>query len=544
MFFRCRWCRQSPVVPLLARESRRYTSSSTSFIPVKPPPTPPPRAARPRAAPASSAPGPRPGAAPPGARAAAARAAAAALAALGLGLAVAAARRDTGLSLAELGAAAAERARALGEPDAEDLRGALPPWSHFAVPREGRRASDGAGGERKVGLAAEFGEEEENEEEDPGEGGVATRAGVLARPSFTAVLSWERALADASAWAPKRGRFSAPRAGAAALLLALADAGAEVVVWSRELPAPALQEALSRLVRERALPRDAARAARLTARVRRLHAAALAHELRAARAERRAPREMLPFVPARDAQPLYEAAVLRLAAVLGREHCLAAGAPAAQAQQPPLGSPPPPPPPPLPLEPPLQRPLGLLLRERRLGDVLVVEAAGAGAAGALREWRDALELALAEGEREGGSEGSGEGGGGPDARADGVGSVLVLPPFALSGAPEAAGDDGGEAAAAAADPSLLLVAALVDEFAARRRAEAAAGRRGATGIGAFVRGLAARGGGEAGVGGGAAGSLDAAGATVAALTLVVRERAARRRVEEAAASVQGKVRGA
>jgi len=281
------------------------------------------------------------------------------------------------------------------------------------------------------------------------------------------------------------------------------------------------------------LPADGARAAQFTAFVRAQHASALAHEARAARAEGRAPRAMLPFVSEHDAQALYEQGVLRVGAVLGREHCFRGGAEDVEGAESAAGGAAPPPPP--------QRPLGLLLSDRRLGDVLVVEAAGRGAAAALREWRNALAQARAEGVEEEEE--------GP--REDGVGSVLVLPPYSVGvGAGAGTGASDADGAAGAADPSLLLVAALVEDFAAWRRGEEAAGRSGdAAGIGAFVRGLVARGAADAegtarpaGDSAAAAAAAAAAATTVVALSRLVRERAARRRAERAAASGAGEQR--
>lgn len=211
---------------------------------------------------------------------------------------------------------------------------------------------------------------------DPRGGGAPAvgRAGApLARPRFTVVLGWEGVCVDV-AYEPKAGFRALPRPGFAQLLLALAAAGAEVVVWSPTSPSAVVAEQLAGLVAGTVAPLDAGGYVALQARMEAAYARARDAEAAAAAREGRAPRAMLP-ITREDRVEQYTAHVLRVAAVLGSEHALPGGGGAAAV-----------------------RPVAALTHERAPWDVVVVDALHRGAAGlppAARA-RDAQHLALPE----------------------------------------------------------------------------------------------------------------------------------------------------
>ena len=280
---------------------------------------------------------PRPIRPPPSSRFAAAAAGAGALA---LAVPVVLLWRDG--TLERWWRAAANTIAALRDVDAGDLLGVLPPLADYAVPTDA--------------------------------GGRVTRAGVLlSPPAATLVLGWEGVCMDVL-YDPKAGFVPVAREGFATLLLALADADAEVVVWSRSAPAAAVREQLFTLVRTLIVPRDMERHAAFQRFLTNNYERARAVEAGTAAKEGRAVRPMMPITD-HDREELYAQNVLRIAAVLGREHCFAedagvgggggGGGTAAPPQ--PTTSP----------SPPAQvviRPVALLTHGRAPWDVIVVDA--------------------------------------------------------------------------------------------------------------------------------------------------------------------------
>jgi hypothetical protein len=189
------------------------------------------------------------------------------------------------------------------------------------------------------------------------------RAGAsLPRPRFTVVLGWEGVCVDV-AYDPKAGFKPLARPGLASLLLALAAAGAEVVVWSSASPSAVVAEQLAGVVAGAVAPLDVAGYLGLQARMEEAYERARAHEAAAAALERRAPRPMLP-ITREDRVAQYASHALRIAAVLGSEHTVpgegGGGDSAAPANV---------------------RPVAALTHERAPWDVVVVDAAPRGAAG-------------------------------------------------------------------------------------------------------------------------------------------------------------------
>ncbi len=230
--------------------------------------------------------------------------------------------------------------------DASDLMAVLPAWSSF------RR--------RRVGGAPAA----------PASDRLAGAGVALVRPALTIVLSWDGACA-ALGYDVKAGRTTAPRAGLAELLLALADADAEVVFWSGAAGAASAADALGAFVRAHVVPADAPRVRAFRAFLaerqelaRAMHAAAAAAA--GARGGAPPPRAL----DAADYDELYIAAVLRVAAVLGREHCLGGAGAAAATED--LSRPS--------LTPQgVLRPVPLLAADRSAWNVLVVGASPAAA---------------------------------------------------------------------------------------------------------------------------------------------------------------------
>ena len=177
----------------------------------------------------------------------------------------------------------------LREADAADLASVLPAWDSFAAK----------------------------------EAAVARAGVVLSAPAVTVILGWERALVSLT-YDPKQGFRAAPRAGAAALLLALADVDAEVVVWSARATSDTARADLHALVSEFVAPADAARYAAFQSFLNTNYERAAAFEVAQARREARATRPMFP-IAADDRTELYAQTVLRIAAVLGKEHCFGGG---------------------------------------------------------------------------------------------------------------------------------------------------------------------------------------------------------------------------
>ncbi len=180
------------------------------------------------------------------------------------------------------------RLSSLADIEDEDISRSLPPLEAFSDPGTGRR-------------------------------GIPTKGGVLRRPAGTIVIGWEGALVD-TVYVPKRGRVTLPRPGFSRFLLACADANVEVVVWSTELPATSVLAQLDDLVASTVLPADKERLDAFNKYLDESYDKARAMEVAEAYRAGRAPRT-LPLLTVEERRDLYRTSVLRVAAVLGREHC-------------------------------------------------------------------------------------------------------------------------------------------------------------------------------------------------------------------------------
>ena len=288
---RCLLCRAAAPLLLLRAPFRRLHLPSAPL-----------RVPRPRAQP--SAPG-----VPD--RQARLQAAAAALLCLLLGAPLAYLGLHGGLELPYL----EERWAALTSVDHEDLLSALPDLATYA----GAEAAAAAAAARGDGG----GGEEEGEAQLAPSRAVARAGARLPLPAATLVLGWEGVCVDV-VYDPKAGYVPVPRPGLAALLLACADAGIDTVLWSSAALSDSVKEQVARLVEARVAPLDAARYDAFQARVTDNYERARAVELAMATREGRRPAPMLPITP-RDRTDLYLENVLRVPAVLGKEHCVAGG---------------------------------------------------------------------------------------------------------------------------------------------------------------------------------------------------------------------------
>lgn len=230
--------------------------------------------------------------------------------------------------------AASAWAAEVSQIDASDLMSILPAYADFRHP-------DGSGGTPKGRLAS---------------AGVA-----LSRPPLTVVLSWD-GICAATLYDAKTGHTTIPRPGLAALLLALADADAEVVIWAGAVGAASAAESFNSVVKARVMPADAPRVRHFRGFLAERWDRVRAMDAAAAQRESRAPTPPPPLDES-DYDELYVAAVLRVGAVLGREHCV--GAPEGRAVgeinvlATPLG---------------VIRPVPLIVHDRSAWDVLVVGA--------------------------------------------------------------------------------------------------------------------------------------------------------------------------
>jgi hypothetical protein len=245
----------------------------------------------------------------------------------------------------------------LAQVGGEELVALLPAWDSYAV--EGGGGGGGGGGDAGTSPTAALGAAAGGPLAAVGRAGSA-----LARPRCTVVLGWEGVCVDL-AYDPKSGFRTVPRPGLAPLLLALAAAGAEVVVWSPTSPSAVVSEQLAGVVAAAVAPLDVGSYTALQARMEEAYARARAHEDAAAARERRPPRPMLP-ITREDRLAQYSAHALRIAAVLGSEHTVpwegggGGGAAAAAANA---------------------RPVAALTHGRAPWDVAVVDAAPRAAAG-------------------------------------------------------------------------------------------------------------------------------------------------------------------
>jgi hypothetical protein len=375
-------------------------------------------------------------------------AAAVALLLLGVGAPVGYVMVDQGLDLQEVLAYVFAVAEGAAELDDADIAAALAPWAAFSDP---------------------------DAPADSPQRGTNGRGGVLRRPVATLVLGWEGTLVDVT-YHPRSGWIAVPRPGLDKLLLACAENLVEVVVWSREHGVGSVQDQVHHVVKDLVVPQDRDRYEAFQAYLDANYKAAVGMEVARAAEEGRRARPLEPI--SRDERPeLYAKSVLRIAAVLGKEHCVAKGsggagvtaeAVKAEAEAGAEGGAGAPPPSPSKSSPSISaalttahgsllRPYQALAQMRPPGSLLVVDADES-------VKRDAAEYAasvVAGGEEEG--EGWGAAAAtSPVAALYSPENVMVIapwkaPPAADSGGPGAPRRDG--------DPTLLLVAELVERFA-------------------------------------------------------------------------------
>jgi hypothetical protein len=185
-----------------------------------------------------------------------------------------------------------ESISAVADPDVEDLLAILPPWESFADP-EGSNS------------------------------GAPRKGGTLTQPTATVILGWEGTLVD-STYHPKAGRIAVPRPGFSYLLLALADAGVEVVLWSRDLSSNVLQEQFQQLLEHDIIPEDKDRYNAFVSFLEQNYKVAVGVEHAQAMKEGREPKPLQPLFD-NDKPQLYVSTVLRIAAQLGREQSFVQG---------------------------------------------------------------------------------------------------------------------------------------------------------------------------------------------------------------------------
>ena len=265
----------------------------------------------------------------------------------------------SGLSLSETLSYMTESISTLADPDPEDLRSILAPWSSFRP----QGIDDDEEDDNKDNKEKK---DQQTSSSSSSSSPVLTRGGYLVQPRATLVLGWEHAIADPTCYDAKRGRYTSFRPGVEDLLLACANADIEVVIYSREYSASAVMEDLRSFIQKRVIPRDLLRYEEFSSFLRTSRARAIAAEHQLAIKEGRSAREISDFVEEIDTQPIYESSILRIAAVLGREHCFA----------------------------PSNRALGLILSRRNLAKVLVVDAKKDLAE---KEWKEAVQLHMDEG---------------------------------------------------------------------------------------------------------------------------------------------------
>jgi hypothetical protein len=280
----------------------------------------------------------------------------------------------------------------LSDPDPEDLRSVLPLWSSFSqgsitndIDEDNQEKTKDVHIVENIDKVKTNVFEEDNEEvtaildkhknEDISSSlslssssyssPVLTRGGILVQPRATLVLGWENTLADPTCYDAKRGRYTAFRPGFADLLLSCANANIEIMIWSRDYPSAAVAEDLHSFIQQKVIPQDKSRYNEFASFLRTSRARAIAAEHHLAKMEGRAAREVSSFIEEIDTQPLYERSILRLAAVLGREHCYSRS-----------------------------RALGLVLSRRSLSSVLVIDSKQDLAE---KEWKDAVQLHKEEG---------------------------------------------------------------------------------------------------------------------------------------------------
>lgn len=145
-------------------------------------------------------------------------------------------------------------------------------------------------------------------------------SGILVRrPTFTAVLGWE----DTCIWQgydPKVGNVSIPRPGVEHLISALADCDAEIVFWSSKNSADAVASDLDALIL-RVIDVDRTRFENFKSFLFENHKKARAMEYAEAAMQGRQPRELAEITP-QDVIAMYGKHVLRISAVLGKDHTL------------------------------------------------------------------------------------------------------------------------------------------------------------------------------------------------------------------------------
>jgi len=283
----------------------------------------------------------------------------------------------SGLSLSETLSYMRESISTLADPDPEDLRAILAPWSSFRPQGNEAEEDDYKDASKNEDIRKEESDDYQMKDKDnkkdqqtssssSSSSPVLTRGGFLVQPRATLVLGWEHAIADPTCYDAKRGRYTSFRPGVEDLLLACANADIEVVIYSRDYAAAAVMEDLRSFIQKRVIPRDLLRYEEFSSFLRASRARGIAAEHQLAIKEGRAAREVSDFIEEIDTQPIYESSILRIAAVLGREHCFA----------------------------PSNRALGLILSRRDLAKVLVVDAKKDLAE---NEWKEAVQLHMDEG---------------------------------------------------------------------------------------------------------------------------------------------------
>jgi hypothetical protein len=276
---------------------------------------------------------------------------------------------SSGLSFDESIAYITESIRSLAEPDPQDLSSILPPWSSFGYRQENdikdNTDKNNRNDKNKNDINDTLVNQKEKEEYFP----VVTRGGILVRPLLTLVLGWESVIADPTCYDVKRGRYTSFRPGLVDLFLACADAQIEIIIWSRDYPSAIVAEDIRSFILKQVIPNDIKRYNDFLSFLRSSRAKAIAAEYQLAKEENRLPREMSSFIEELDTQPLYETSILRIAAILGKEHCYSKS-----------------------------RPLGLVLSRRDLKNVRVIDSIfGKNNSLVKKEWEEAIQLSIDEG---------------------------------------------------------------------------------------------------------------------------------------------------
>jgi hypothetical protein len=261
--------------------------------------------------------------------------------------------------------------RSLAEPDPQDLSSILSPWSSFGYRQEDTIILDNKVENSRISdkptndIIDTLVNQKEKEEYSP----IVTRGGILIRPLLTLVLGWESVIADPACYDVKRGRYTSFRPGLVDLFLACADAQIEIIIWSRDYPSAIVAEDIRSFILKQVIPNDNKRYNDFLTFLRSSRAKAIAAEYQLAREENRLPREMSSFIEELDTQPLYETSILRIAAILGKEHCYSKS-----------------------------RPLGLVLSRRDLKNVRVIDSiVGKNTFLVKQEWDEAIQLSIDEG---------------------------------------------------------------------------------------------------------------------------------------------------